>query len=93
MLTWLKIFSKQHSYDIILDSNIIHNFSNDDRQRYIENLVSYGLYIQLCFSEKEARHLTPRRMKKSDLNELFSSTDGWTIESRLETVIVERTFH
>jgi hypothetical protein len=39
-----------------------------------------GLYIQLCFSEKEIREGGPRRIKKSDLNELFSSTNNWNIE-------------
>jgi hypothetical protein len=60
-------------------------FSDEDRQRYIKNLEYLikpgGLYIQLCFSEKEIREVGPRRIKKSVLNELFSSTNGWTIES------------
>jgi hypothetical protein len=47
-----------------------------------------GLYIQLCFSEKETRKGGPRRIKKSDLNQLFSSTNGWRIES-IEDVICE----
>jgi hypothetical protein len=47
-----------------------------------------GLYIQLCFSEKETRKGGPRRIKESDLNELFSSKNGWKIES-IEDVIYE----
>jgi hypothetical protein len=38
------------------------------------------LYIQLCFSKKETRVGGPRLIKKSDLNKLFSSTNGWKIE-------------
>ncbi|CAF3828374.1 unnamed protein product [Rotaria sp. Silwood1] len=76
---------KKNSYDIVLDAAIFHIFSNDDRQRYIKNLEYLikpnGLYIQLCFSEKETREGGPRRIKKSDLEELFSSKNGWTIES------------
>ena len=76
---------KQHSYDIILDSAVFHAFSNDDRLHYIKSLEYLikpgGLYIQLCFSEKETREGKPRRIKKTDLLELFSSTNGWTIES------------
>ncbi len=76
---------KEHSYDIILDSAIFHVFSNDDRQRYIKNLSSLikpnGLYIQIVFSEKEIREGGPRRMTKSDINQLFSSVNGWTVES------------
>ena len=80
---------KQHSYDVILDSAIFHVFSNDDRLRYIKNLEYLikpgGLYIQLCFSEKETREGGPRRIKKADLLELFSSTNGWIIESIEDT--------
>ncbi len=80
---------KQHSYDIILDSAVFHVFSNEDRLRYIKSLEYLikpgGLYIQLCFSEKETFDKGPRHVKKSDLNELFSSTNGWRIESIEDT--------
>jgi cyclopropane fatty-acyl-phospholipid synthase-like methyltransferase len=76
---------KQHSYDTVLDAAVFHFFSNENRQHYIQNLEYLikpgGLYIQLCFSEKQTFANGPRRMKKSDLNELFSSKTGWTIES------------
>jgi SAM-dependent methyltransferase len=85
---------KEHSFDIILDSAIFHVFSNDDRLRYIKNLEYLikpgGLYIQLCFSEKETRQGGPRRITKSDLNELFSPTNGWTIESIEDTIYDSR---
>ncbi len=75
---------KQHWYDTILDTGVFHVFSNEDRQRYMKNLEYLikpgGLYIQLCFSEKEIRQGGPRRIKKSDLNELFSSANNWNIE-------------
>jgi cyclopropane fatty-acyl-phospholipid synthase-like methyltransferase len=76
---------KKNAYDIVLDGAVFHVFSDDDRQRYITNLEYLikpgGLYIQLCFSEKETREGGPRRIKKSLLNQLFSSQNGWTIES------------
>ncbi|CAF1313858.1 unnamed protein product [Rotaria sp. Silwood1] len=85
---------KQNSYDIILDAAVFHIFSNNDRQRYIKNLEYLikpnGLYIQLCFNEKEIREGGPRRIKISDLEELFSSKNGWTIES-IEDSIYEST--
>jgi len=40
-----------------------------------------GLYIQIVLSEKETCENRPRRIKKGDLNELFSLANGWTIES------------
>ncbi|CAF3406381.1 unnamed protein product [Rotaria socialis] len=85
---------KQNSYDVILDAAVFHVFSNKDRLIYIKNLEFLikpnGLYIQLCFSEKETREGGPRRIKKSDLYELFSSQNGWTIES-IEDAIYEST--
>ncbi|CAF5026458.1 unnamed protein product [Rotaria sp. Silwood1] len=85
---------KQNFYDIILDSAVFHIFSNNDRQRYIKNLEYLikpdGLYIQLCFSEKEIREGGPRRIKQSDLEELFSLKNGWIIES-IEDSIYEST--
>ncbi|CAF3453677.1 unnamed protein product, partial [Rotaria sp. Silwood2] len=73
---------------------IFHVFSNDDRPRYIKNLEYLikpnGLYIQLCFSEKEIREGGPRRMKKSDLEELFSSKNGWTIETIEDSIYESR---
>jgi hypothetical protein len=83
---------KKNSYDIILDAGLFQVFSNEDRQRVIKNLAYLikpgGLYIQLCFSEKEIREGGPRRIRKTDLNELFSSINGWKIES-IEDVVYE----
>jgi cyclopropane fatty-acyl-phospholipid synthase-like methyltransferase len=83
---------KQHSYDTVLDAAVFHFFSNDDRQIYLRNLEYLikpgGLYILICFSEKEIRKGGPRRIKLSDLNELFSSKNGWKIES-IEDAIYE----
>jgi hypothetical protein len=63
-------------------------------QCYIKNIEYLikpdGLYIQLCFSEKEIREGGPRQIKKSILNELFSSINGWLIES-IEDSIYEST--
>ncbi|CAF1900895.1 unnamed protein product [Rotaria magnacalcarata] len=85
---------KQNSYDVIFEAAVFHAFSNKDRLIYIKNLESLikpnGLYIQLCFSEKETREGGPRRIKKSDLYELFSSQNGWTIES-IEDDVYETT--
>ena len=81
---------KKNGYDIILDAGVFHVFSDEDRLRVINNLQYLikpgGLYIQLCCSEKETRPGRPRRIKKSDLNELFSLTNGWTIESIEDSV-------
>ncbi|CAF1469800.1 unnamed protein product [Adineta ricciae] len=81
---------KQHFYDVILDAAVFHVFSDVDREKYIKNLEYLikpnGLYIQLCFSEKETREGGPRRIRKVDLHNLFSSNKGWTIESIEDSV-------
>ncbi|CAF3337893.1 unnamed protein product [Rotaria socialis] len=83
---------KQHSYDVLLDSAIFHAFSNDDRLTYIKNLEYLikpnGLYIQIVYSEKETREGGPRRIQKSDINELFSPANGWAVES-IEDAVYE----
>ena len=71
---------------------IFHIFSDSDRLLYIKNLEYLikpgGFYIQIVFSGKETREGGPRRVKKSDLNELFSSKNGWNIQS-IKDVIYE----
>jgi ubiquinone/menaquinone biosynthesis C-methylase UbiE len=83
---------QKHSYDTVLDAAVFHTFGNDDRQVYLRNLEYLikpgGLYILVCFSEKEIRKGGPRRIKLSDLDELFSSKNGWKIES-IEDAIYE----
>lgn len=85
---------KANFYDVILDAAVFHVFSKDDRRRYIKNLEYLikpnGLYIQLVYSEKEIREGGPPRIKKSDLLDLFSSENGWTIES-IEDAVYEST--
>ncbi len=46
----------------------------------LEYLIkSGGRYIQIVLSEKEINEIRPRRVKKFDLNQLFSLSNGWTI--------------
>ncbi|UJR24211.1 hypothetical protein I4U23_027178 [Adineta vaga] len=81
---------KLNEYDVILDSATFHVFSNEDRQKYIKNLEKLikpnGLYIQIVCSEKELQQTQPRRIRKADLNELFSLENGWKIESIEDTI-------
>jgi hypothetical protein len=83
---------KKHSYDTVLDAAVFLFFSNEDRQIYLRDLEYLikpdGLYILLCCSEKETCQGGLRRVKQSDLNELFSSKNGWQIQS-IEDMIYE----
>jgi len=81
---------KEHSYSIILDSAVFHEFSDEDRQHYIKNLEYLikpgGYYIQIVGSDKEIYVRGRCRIKTSELNKLFSSKNGWTIESTEDDV-------
>ena len=86
---------QKSSFDIILDSAVFHCFSNEDRQRFLTNLQYLikpgGLYIQFAFSEKQtSSDPQPRLIKKSDLYSLFSSENGWTIESIEDDIYITR---
>ena len=76
---------KRHSFDVVLDAAVFHIFSNEERlhyMRYLEHLIKPGgLYILLSNSENETKQGGPRRLKKVELQDLFSSANGWTIES------------
>lgn len=86
---------EKSSFDVILDSAVFHCFSNEDRQRFLNNLQYLikpgGLYIQFSFSEKQSSiNPGPRLIKKSDLYSLFSSENGWTIESIEDVIYITR---
>ncbi len=51
----------------------------------------YWKYIQFCISEKVTRlNGGPCYIKKPDLNELFSPTNGWKIESIEDAIFISR---
>ena len=73
-------------FGTILDSGVLHVFSDLDRIVYLEGLARAaapgGSLVVVVFSERETRPRGPRRMTRSELKELLSST-GWKIESVL----------
>lgn len=77
-------------YDVVLDVAVFHAFTDQHRIPYMNNLGKLikpgGLYIQIAFSEKEETSFGPRRIRKSDLEKLFSSENGWRIESIEDTI-------
>jgi ubiquinone/menaquinone biosynthesis C-methylase UbiE len=70
-------------FDVVLDSGLFHNFSDVERQRYVEGLASVlkpgGRMFLLCFSDKEPGDQGPRRVTRKELEDAFA--DGWMIES------------
>jgi SAM-dependent methyltransferase len=70
-------------FDTITDCGLFHVFSDDDRRVYVKSLKAalniFGLYIMLCFSDKEpAIWGGPRRVSRDEIGEAFSN--GWKID-------------
>jgi cyclopropane fatty-acyl-phospholipid synthase-like methyltransferase len=70
-------------FDSVIDSGLLHVFSDEDRQRYVEGLASVlrpgGRLFLLCFSDEEPGTQGPRRVSKKELHDAFA--EGWSIES------------
>jgi SAM-dependent methyltransferase len=73
--------------DSVIDSGLFHVFSDEDRKRYVEGLMSVlrpgGRLFLLCFSDEEPGTQGPRRVSQKGLHAAFA--EGWVIEpSRYE---------
>lgn len=70
-------------FDNVIDSGLLHVFSDDDRRRYVAGLASVlkpgGRLFLACFSDEEPGEHGPRRISRRQIEESFA--DGWQIES------------
>jgi len=70
-------------FDSVIDSGLFHDFSDQDRKRYVEGLASVlkpgGRLFLLCFSDEEPGTQAPRRVSQKELHDTFAQ--GWSIES------------
>jgi cyclopropane fatty-acyl-phospholipid synthase-like methyltransferase len=70
-------------FDSVIDSGLIHVFSDEDRRRYVEGLAAVlkpsGRVFLMCFSDEEPGTQGPRRVSKKELHAAFAQ--GWVIES------------
>jgi cyclopropane fatty-acyl-phospholipid synthase-like methyltransferase len=70
-------------FDNVVDSGLVHVFSDADRKRYVEGLATVlkpdGRLFLMCFSDKEPGTQGPRRVSKAELHAAFA--EGWSIES------------
>ena len=70
----------------ILDSGVLHVFSDQDRLRYLRGLAcaatAEASLVVLVFSDRETRPHGPRRMTESELRTLLPAT-GWWIRDLL----------
>jgi cyclopropane fatty-acyl-phospholipid synthase-like methyltransferase len=67
----------------VIDSGMLHAFSDDDRRRYVQGLARVlepgGWLFLLCFSDEEPGSEGPRRVSRQELYDAFA--DGWEVES------------
>jgi SAM-dependent methyltransferase len=77
-------------FDNVIDSGLLHVFSDEDRRRNVEGLATVlkpgGRLFLMCFSDEEPGTQGPRRVSKAELQASFA--EGWSIES-IEPVRVE----
>ena len=70
-------------FDTVIDSGLVHVFSDDDRRRYVEGLASVlkpgGRLFLLCFSDEEPGEQGPRRVTRKEIEDAFA--EGWVVES------------
>lgn len=79
-------------FDTVIDCGLFHNFTDDDRARFVESLRSVvppgGLYHMLCFSDRHQGDLGPRRIAQAEIRTAFAQ--GWQVLS-IEASAYERT--
>jgi SAM-dependent methyltransferase len=70
-------------FESVMDSGLLHVFSDDDRSRYVDGLATVvkpgGKLFLMCFSDLEPGTQGPRRVSQQELRDAFAH--GWQIES------------
>lgn len=70
-------------FDNVIDSGLLHVFSNEDRAVYVKGLETVlkpgGTFHLLCFSDQTPGDQGPRRITRAELATIFGK--GWKIES------------
>lgn len=70
-------------FDNVIDSGLVHVFSDEDRRRYVEGLATVlkpgGRLFLAYFSDEEPGSQGPRRVSRQELQDAFAQE--WVIES------------
>jgi cyclopropane fatty-acyl-phospholipid synthase-like methyltransferase len=70
-------------FNTIVDSGLVHVFTDDDRRKYVAGLAHVltpgGRVFLMCFSNEEPGEFGPRRISRDELQTAFAT--GWQIES------------
>ena len=79
----LDLPTPQPLFDTVIDSGLFHVFPDEDRPRLRDSLARVirpgGLYLMMCFSEREPGDWGPRRVTQAEIRSTF--IDGWSVES------------
>jgi len=70
-------------FDSAIDSGLFHVFGDDDRARYVDGLAEVippgGRFVLLCFSDRVAGDLGPRRIREDEIRTSFA--ERWRVDS------------
>jgi len=73
------------TFDTVIDSGLLHNFSDEERSLFIKGLKSVlkpgGTFFLLCFSEQLPHGFGPRGITQAEMYSSFTQEDGWHVNS------------
>ncbi len=76
-------------FHTIIDCGLFHIFDNQQRELYLKGLQHvmqpHAYLYLLCFSDREPGDWGPRRIKRSDLRQLFTPEQGFRVQAIVET--------
>jgi cyclopropane fatty-acyl-phospholipid synthase-like methyltransferase len=79
----LDLSGLDRTFDSAVDSGLFHTFTDEERQRYAQNIEAVlgrgGKLFILCFSDLQPGTEGPRRVSEAEIRSTFS--DGWHVES------------
>jgi SAM-dependent methyltransferase len=71
------------AFDTVIDSGVFHVFDDEQRGRYVAELVRVlrrdGVCHLMCFSDRQPGDWGPRRVSQQEIREAFAS--GWFVEA------------
>lgn len=78
----LRLTDLGEQFATILDSGLLHVFSDAQREQFVRQLrevaLPGGMYYMLCFSDEETREKGPRRLTREEITAVFDH--GWRVE-------------
>jgi ubiquinone/menaquinone biosynthesis C-methylase UbiE len=90
----LELAALDERFDTLLDCGLFHVFDDHQRQAFVVSLASVtrpgGRYFMLCFSDRQAGQIGPRRVGQAEIRSSFA--EGWRVDS-IEPAVIEITMN